>query len=43
MSFVEEDLPDGAVYSNNRWRTAMDQRVAALEAEIAELRPPRQE
>jgi acetyltransferase-like isoleucine patch superfamily enzyme len=38
MSFVEEDLADGTVYSNNRRRDDLEQRVAALEAEIAALR-----
>jgi acetyltransferase-like isoleucine patch superfamily enzyme len=38
MSFVDRDLPDGAVYSNNRRRRESDRRIEVLEAEVAELR-----
>ena len=38
LSFVEHDLPDGTVYSNNIWRTDLEKRTAALEAEVADLK-----
>ncbi len=38
LSFVERDLPDGAVFSNNRLRRDGDKAIAALTDQVAELR-----
>lgn len=38
MSFVERDLPDGAIYSNSRWRRDTDRRIEALEQQLEMLR-----
>ncbi|MDX2342687.1 MAG: acyltransferase [Acidimicrobiia bacterium] len=38
LSFVERDLPDGAVFSNNRLRRGGDKAIAALTDQVAELR-----
>ena len=43
MSFVDRDLPDGAVYSQNKQMRALEDRVASLEAEIQALRQARGE
>lgn len=37
LSFVELDLPDGAVYSNNRFRVDAERDIAALQREVEEL------
>ncbi len=38
LSFVERDLPDGAVYSNNRFRRSAERDIAELTTELTELR-----
>ena len=38
LSFVERDLPDGAVYSNNRFRRHTERDIEALQEEMQELR-----
>jgi acetyltransferase-like isoleucine patch superfamily enzyme len=38
LSFVERDLPDGAVYSNNRLRRHAERDLANLQLEVDELR-----
>jgi acetyltransferase-like isoleucine patch superfamily enzyme len=37
LSFVDRDLPDGAVYSNNKERARLESRVDKLEQDLAEL------
>lgn len=38
LSFVERDLPDGAVYSNNRFRRTTERDLETLVSELTELR-----
>ena len=41
LSFVDRDLPDGAVYSGNRTIRDYEKRIVALEAEVAEIQAMR--
>jgi len=38
MSFVDRDLPDNSVYSNNKILREMQQRISTLEEEMKEMR-----
>jgi acetyltransferase-like isoleucine patch superfamily enzyme len=38
LSFVERDLPDGAVFSNNQLRRAVERDLGGLRKELTELR-----